>query len=464
MRFDEQFIRHAVSDVSIIGTLPIYPSFVVDSRNVQKDTIFVALPGNFHDGHMFVVDALHKGAIGALIAADKKDFCMHQINQLNVNRPIVLIVVSNPLHALTSMAIAWRNQFTYPVIGVTGSVGKTSAKETIAAVLKKANKSCIISQGNENTHIGIALNMLRMRPEHEVAVFEMGISRRGEMAILANMLRPTIGVITAIAHCHMEGLGSLQDIASEKRDIFKYFTEENIGIINGDQPLISQVSFIHPVIRFGTKTTNQIQARKIRIINGEMHCILKIYKKKYAVVLPKFHVSAITSALVAAAVGHVLTIDHAIIVEALQKLITITGRFEKRKLKKGKGVIINDCYNANPESMKAALVAFEHLPTGMPKVAIIGDMLELGINSPFWHRQIGRFLRKIPSIKKVLLVGTMVEWIEKSLPIHIQAARVADWQEAQDRWADFIGREEVCVLVKGSHGIGLMNLVDYVTK
>jgi UDP-N-acetylmuramoyl-tripeptide--D-alanyl-D-alanine ligase len=463
MRFDEHFIRHVIPDVSINGILPHHPSFAVDSRNVQKDDIFVALPGMFCDGHSFIGDALQRGAAGVLYATEKRDICMQQINQLKVKNKL-LIEVADPLQALIAMAIAWRKQFNYPVIGVTGSFGKTSAKETIAAVLKAANKTYIASQGNQNTHIGIAMNIFRMRSEHEVAVFEMGITRPGEMAHLARIVRPTIGVITGIGHCHMEGLGSLQDIAAEKRDIFKYFTEENIGIVHGDQPILSNISFIHPVIKFGAKTTNQIQVRKIRLIKDETHCILKIYKDKYSLVLPKSHVSVITSTLVAAAVGHILSIDHAIIVTAVQKPVVIAGRFEKRVLKQGKGIVINDCYNANPESMKAAFLAFEHFETKMPKMAVIGDMLELGINSPFWHRQIGRFLRKVPSLQKLLLVGTMVEWIEKSLPLHIQAVRVTNWQEARNMWTEFVGSQEVCVLMKASRGIGLLNLVDHVTK
>ncbi len=463
MRFDENFIRQAVSDVSFVGTLPQQPLFVVDSRSVQKDTIFVALQGEHCDGHSFIIDALHKGAAGALIAADKKKVWYEQIQKEGFAHKL-LIIVPDPLHALIAMATAWRKQFHCPVIGITGSMGKTSTKEAIAALLKGAGKSFIASIGNQNTQIGAAINVLRMRSNHEVAVFEMGVNRRGEMAAIAQIVRPTIGIITSVGHAHMEGLGSLNDIAVEKRDIFKYFTEENIGIINGDQLLISQVSFAHPVIKFGCKTTNQVQARKIRMINGETHCLLKIYKNKYHIALPKTHAGAITSALIAATVGHILAIEHATIIKAIQEPIIIAGRFEKRKLKNGKGIIINDCYNANPESMKAALAAFQSLDTTLPKVAVLGDMLELGVNSPFWHRQIGRFLRKVPSLKKVLLVGNLVEWTEKMLPIGVQALRVANWQEARDRLPEFIGNQEVMVLVKASRGIGLSNLVDHFTK
>ncbi len=162
--------------------------------------------------------------------------------------------------------------------------------------------------------------------------------------------------------------------------------------------------------------------------------------------------------------GHILNIDHALIIKAIQEPIVISGRFEKRKLKNGKGIIINDCYNANPESMKAALAAFQSLDTALPKIAVLGDMLELGVNSPFWHRQIGRFLRKVPSLKKVLLVGNLVEWTEKVAPIGVQMMRVANWQQACDQLPEFIGDQEVIMLVKASRGVGLSHLVDQFTK
>ena len=463
MRFDEQFIRQVVSDVSIYGTIPENPSFIIDSRIAKSNDIFVALLGNHDDGHDFVLDALKNGAAGALISHDKKEECLQHISD-DVARSKVFIVVPDPLKALIALAMHWREKFSYPVIGLTGSVGKTSTKETIATMFTCAKKSYVASHGNQNTKIGLALNILRMRDCHEVAVFELGVNRRGEMATKARMLKPTIGVITSIGHCHMEGLGSLQDIAFEKRDIFKYFSEHNIGIIDGDQPLLSNISYHHPVIKCGYKTTNQIQARKVRFVDVDTQCTLKIYQNKYDVVLPNPHIGTISRSLIAAAVGHVLDIPYKNIIEAIQKPITVVGRFEKRNLSAGKGIVINDCYNANPESMKAALLAFHQIQTGACKIAVLGDMLELGVNSAFWHRQVGRFLRKVTSLKKVILVGNMVKWIEKTLPIGIEITTVLTWQEALKKLPAVIDNNEVMILVKGSQGIGLSNFVNQCTK
>ncbi len=463
MRFDEQFIRQIISDVSIYGAIPINPTFSVDSRTVLSHDIFVALAGEHHDGHSFVVDALKKGASGALIASDKKKGCQEALKNVQLEHK-ALIVVPDPKKALITLAMAWREQFDCPIIGITGSVGKTSTKETIANLFETVGMRFIASRGNQNTHIGVALNILRLRSSHEVAVFEMGVNRRGEMELLAKIVKPTIGIITSIGHCHMEGLGSLHDIALEKRDIFKYFTEDYIGIVNGDQPLLASVSYPHPVIKFGSKTTNQIQARKVRVVDARTRCVLKVYKDKYEVVLSKPHAGAVTSALVTAALAHVLLIPHDKMREAIQKPVVVAGRFEQRALRIGKGTMISDCYNANPESMKASLIALQQIETSAIKIAVLGDMLELGVNSPFWHRQIGRFFRKVPSLKKVILVGNLVQWIEKTLPIGVEVERAETWQDATNVLSKMIQSQENIILVKGSNAVGLLNLVARCTK
>jgi UDP-N-acetylmuramoyl-tripeptide--D-alanyl-D-alanine ligase len=282
------------------------------------------------------------------------------------------------------------------------------------------------------------------------------------MAELAKILRPTTSLITVIGHCHMEGLGSLADIALEKRDVFKYFTEKSIGIINGDQPILAQVSYTHPVIKFGSKTTNQIQARKIRPSSTHVYFVMKIYRQKYQVALSKPHTGIVFNALACTAIAQLLGVPNDIIVKGIQVPLEISGRFETRQLKKFKGVMINDCYNANPESMKTALLAFQNIETSAQKIAVLGDMLELGVNSPFWHRQLGRFLRKVSSLKKVILVGDMVKWTKKTVPVGLTVEMVPDWATAVTALETKLDQESV-VLVKGSQGMGLRNLVDSFT-
>lgn len=367
------------------------------------------------------------------------------------------------LDALIALACTWRNQFTYPVVGITGSVGKTTTKEMLSNILTLAHMPHIKSAGNQNTRIGLALTMLKMRTQDKAGIFEIGISKRGEMAQLVHMLRPTIGIITLIGHSHMEGLGSLHDIALEKRSLFSSFTESNIGIINGDQPIIAHVGYAHPVIKFGSKTTNQIQARKINVGDASIAFSLKIYKEKFTVVLKNTHAGTVFNSLAATSAAYLLGIPTKTIVQGIQMPMAVPGRFERRLLKDNRGLLIHDCYNASPESMKAALLALQKIETQSQKVAVLGDMLELGANSPFWHRQLGRFLRKVPSLKHIILVGDMVKWTKKTVPVTVHVDVVPTWQDAIPKLVEKLSHESV-VLVKGSRGIQLNNLVDHFSR
>lgn len=458
----EEFIKTALPYASIThASFARELAFSFDTRTMQAGDIFIALEGKKVNGHDFIKDAIEKGAAGIIIAQNKKE-CLESIAKSKLKN-IAIIQVPNTYQALIDLARAWREQFTYPVIGVTGSVGKTFTKESIAAVLRGAGVSYLASYGNHNTVYGLALSIFQMRAHHQVAVFELGISRRGEMALLASIAKPTLAVITNVGHCHMEGLGSLVDIANEKREIFKFFKEDNIGIINGDQPLLASVAYTHPVIKFGLKTTNQIQARKVRMTDAGVSCTLKWYGKKYQMTIRKNHSGAVFNALATIAVAHLLQIDPEIVLATIQEPPVIKGRFNELLLKNGSGTLIDDCYNANPESMKAALLAFQKVETSATKIAVLGDMLELGGNSPFWHRQIGRFLRKVPTLKKLILVGSSVKWIEKTVPPTIEVTLVPSWKEALEAVKSTMTKKSL-ILVKGSLGMQLQNVVHALTE
>src|SRR5439155_24810468 len=164
------------------------------------------------------------------------------------------------------------------------------------------------------------------------------------------------------------------------------------------------------------------------------------------------------------AAAHLLEVPATTIVSVIQDLVPVAGRFEQCALYKGKGgIVINDCYNANPESMKAALLALQQIETNAQKIAVLGDMLELGVNSPFWHRQLGRFLRKIPSLKHVILVGSLVHWTKRTAPVGLKIDLVATWQDAVSKLEEKLNQESV-VLVKGSRAMGLRNLVNLFTQ
>jgi UDP-N-acetylmuramoyl-tripeptide--D-alanyl-D-alanine ligase len=455
MNLNQEFIASVMKDTSFIGVpLTHVASWSVDSRTIEPGSLFVALAGSKVDGHAWVKQALEAGAVGALISAAAQESLAPVIEQFRATK--TFIITASPQEALCALAAAWRKQFSYPVVGITGSVGKTTTKEILGNMLRAQGMNCLVSQGNQNTMIGMSLNILKMRAEHNAAIFEMGISKRGEMAKLVQLALPTMAVITAIGHSHMEGLGSIIDIAAEKRDIFKYLKEDGIGIIDGDQPLLSLVSYRHPIIKFGRKMVNQVQARKIQQNAAGVEFQLKLYNERYPVALETENTARIYNVLAAASAAHALGVQSAAILRGIQEPVAVTGRFKKHEISGTKSVIIDDSYNANPESMKAALQAFEHMD-GQHKIAILGDMLELGVNAPFWHRQLGRFLRKVPSVQQVIFVGEQVKWAEKMVPYGLSVARVASWQDAVSLVKPQL--QNSLVLVKASHGVGLKNLV-----
>lgn len=462
MRFDHQFFRAVIPDVQFLGCImPDISGFNVDSRTIQKGEVFVAIKGNNFDGHDYINQAIARGASGIMLDKSRQSLVQHLDAKIIENLWIVL--VNGVAESLIKLATVWRSQFNYPIIGITGSIGKTSTKEIISNILKVNGNNFIASRGNQNTALGISLNILRMRENHTMAIFEMGISKRGEMSRMAEIVRPTIAIITTIGHSHMEGLGSLQDIATEKRDIFKFFKEDNIGIVNGDLAMLTGISYKHPIVKFGSKTINHVQARKIQTDTSKSQFILKLYKERYPISLSTNHSGRIYNVLAAAAAAYLLGVPHAMIVQGIQQPIEIAGRFQETRIASNKGTLINDCYNASPESMKAALLAFEKVASKGKKIAVLGDMLELGVNSPFWHRQLGRILRKVPSLNHVILVGDLVKWTKVTMPVTLSYEHVPTWQAAVSCLENKLDSEAV-LLVKGSLGVGLTNLVTAFTE
>lgn len=470
MILDKIFFQTTVKNVAWLGASnPYFQHCILDSRSVgvqekNQQSCFFALQGSRVDGHDFIKNVYDAGVRTFVVAREKESKICAMLGDSIAHCSIAL--VDNVGNALVDVAAAWRSQFTIPVIGITGSVGKTSTKEMLVSLLRLSGKKCLATEGNSNTLVSVACTLLTLRSEHEYAVIEMGVNKRGEMAVLANLVRPTMALITCIAHSHTEGLGSLNDIALEKRAIFKYFSEGNIGIINGDQPLLASISYPHPVVKFGFKTTNQVQARKVQVHGHMTSCTLKLYGTSFPLTLQTIHVGRVLNALACSAAAYLLNIPYETIVKGIVQAEIVPGRFELKSLPSHKGVVINDCYNANPESMKAALLAFERMETRGKKIAILGDMLELGVNTPFWHRQLSRTLRKLPSITRVIFVGKHVKAAEKTMPHTIPFTSVENWQEALNEFNACIQRDyqhdEIAVLVKASNGMGLKNLVEHI--
>ncbi len=457
MQLEKEFVQNALSNAQMMsGEFAPNSSFSVDTRTLQPGDVFVALPGKNCDGHDFIGQALAKKASGLLVAQNKQA----EIEKLYgpALQTVKVVYAQDTLAALVNLAKEWRSKFTYPVVGITGSVGKTSTKEMVANILRASGEPFYVSYGNQNTIIGVAINILKMRAGAKAAVFEVGISDRGVMAKIADMLRPTYALITGIGHAHMQGLGSLHDVAAEKRAIFSCFSDVNIGIVNGDQDVLSSISYAYPVLKFGLKTSNQVQARKISIKNNVITFVAKVYKAKYPIMLQGSHEGAVMNALAALAIAHMIEIPTEVAIAGVQKPLAVQGRFEFCQTAEH-GLFINDSYNANPESVKAGLLAFDAYESDLSRIVVLGDMLELGADGPFWHRQIGRFLRKISGIKHLVLVGSMVQWTKKTAPLGLSIESYENWQQALPAIKN-LTNEKTITFVKASRGVGLQNIID----
>jgi len=433
----------------------------IDSRTVTSQDIFLAMTGPNFDGHNFLINALEKGILGLIIEKNKK----HLLQNIPANLldQKLIIIVDDTYKTLIEMAKYWRNRFDIPVVGVTGSIGKTTTKEMLASILNAAQIPHLVSYKNQNNQIGLPLNILRLKKEDKIAVFELGINDTGEMDFLVDIVQPTIAVITTVGHVHIEGLGSLEGVSLEKRRIFKNFLSKNVGIIFGDNPLLGDVLYSHPIVKFGFKKDNNVIGHDIKILHHEdnsfVEFILKIYGQSQKVKLYIDNEILVHNALAAVSVAHVLGIDLNYIVKGLENFRPISGRFEKKPLNNNKGFLINDCYNAGPESMKASILAFDKMVGKGIKIAVLGDMLELGEMEAFWHKHIGEVLNSTSDIKELILVGERSKLILETLSRNIKVNWVENWQQALELLQQTLVDNSL-ILLKASHGMGFSNLVD----
>jgi UDP-N-acetylmuramoyl-tripeptide--D-alanyl-D-alanine ligase len=441
----------------------------LDSRALEAGEFFIALKGARADGHVFLEDVLLQGACGALIAADRIDLLLHLDKNLVAGK--LFVVVQDTREAFIALAKTRRAEITCPVVGITGSVGKTTTKEMLRTILEVAGIPAFVSFKNYNTDLGICYNLLRVPSGVQAVVLEMGINGQGEMAVLADIARPSLAVITLLGHAHVGHLGgTIAGVAHEKRQIFSCFGANGVGIINGDQPLLANTHYPHPVARFGFKTKNHVQARKVQVLAGDKEhtfttqFTLKWYDQKATVNLVGNHGGSLNNALAAATAAYFLQVPFAAVVEGLEKYESFENRFELKKLKQDRGMLLSDCYNANPENMKAALAAFSQLKTAGQKVVVLGEMFELGDRQDYWHRQVSRALAKITDLHMLIAVGKRAALYAKMLPHAVRVHVVDDWQEASSIFKDQYDAKQLLVLVKGGRSLRLENMVEQLTE
>lgn len=364
----------------------VFFNIFIDSRAVEKDRLFVAIKGEVHDGHGFIRDVVKKGVSGVVA---EKTVAKNLVKQAWWPADAALIAVDDTTLALGRLAAFNRRRAGIKVVGITGSNGKTTTRKLTAGVCATAFNT-LSTSGNLNNHIGLPLTLFRLEPAHELAVLEMGMNHPGEIRHLAGIAGPDIGVITNVGPAHLEGLGSIEAIAAAKAELLEQVHPEGTAVINADDPMVLAMadSLDLNVVYYGTGKTADIRACFIEETRKGVGFNLCFPGGDVDVMLNVPGRFMVMNALAAAAAGTILGIDPEKIKKGLESFSPVDGRMNFIQTQKGIH-IVNDTYNANPQSMMAAMDSVVKIKGSDRLVLVLGDMLELGPGSESFHRMIG---------------------------------------------------------------------------
>jgi UDP-N-acetylmuramoyl-tripeptide--D-alanyl-D-alanine ligase len=448
-----------------MGRATAVTDVVTDSRDAQLGSLFVALPGEKADGHSFVADAFERGAVAALVERPVDDYTAIDLRQgsevlENIEGSLpVCLVVADALTALQAAAKAWREQFNIHIIGITGSVGKTSTKELTYSVLSQRYRT-LKSPGNKNSIIGLPPVLLALRPEHERAVLEMSMYVPGEIARLCELAPPAVGVITIIGPVHLERAGSMEAIVAAKRELVEALPANGVAVLNKDDKRVMDMA-AHTSARiftYGLDSSADLWADNIHSMGlGGMRFTLHYGSEALHVQVPLIGRHSVHTALRAAAVGLVEGLAWEEIIAGLQAKTAAQLRLVAAPGPNG-SIIIDDTYNASPDSTMAALNLLADL--NGRHVAVLGDMLELGSMEEEGHRIVGR--RAADVVQLLVAVGPRAYWIgEEALAVGMnpqQVFMVESTEEAIPLLEALIEANDF-VLVKGSLGMRMDRIV-----
>lgn len=413
-----------------------------DSRKVEKGCLFVPIVGARVDGHSFIEQVIDKGALASLSERDLGD----------VGFPY--IQVSSSLQAVKDLAAYYLDQLAIPVVGITGSVGKTSTKEMIASVLSE-NYRVLKTQGNFNNELGLPLTVFRLREGDEIAILEMGISDFGEMHRLATVARPNTMVITNIGTCHLENLQDRDGVLRAKTEVLEHLKANATVILNGDDDKLITVKSVQgkEPIFFGMHDKFMLYADQVENqgLRG-IFCCIHTPEGSFSVTIPIPGMHMVYNALAGTAVGLSYGMHLDEIQRGIEKLQPVSGRFHI--IETEKYTIVDDCYNANPMSMKASLQIMKDA-LGR-KVAILGDMGELGADERALHAEVGTFAGDC-GIDVLICVGVLCEEMAKAASIRsrqaangLQIIHLRTLEELLEHLDEFVWKKDT-ILVKASH-------------
>src|ERR1700674_2059058 len=423
--------------------------YSIDSRTIQPGELFFAVKGERMDGHDFVSQALEKGATAAVIRKDQ--FARYTVK-------IRLITVDDTLAALQTLASAVRRLWGKPLIGVTGSTGKTTTKEAIAHVLSTRFR-VLKSEGNVNNHFGLPLMLLKIERAHDAAVIAMGMSHAGEIAALAKIAQPEIGVVTNVAPVHLEFFESVAGIARAKYELVEALPAGGTAVLNADDEYVSQFGrdFRGKVVLYGLRASADVRAENIHPMGSEgsaFEVVVGSCREKAVLHLVGSH--NIYNALAAVAVGLERGLSPSEAVAALASLVPADKRGQVVKL--GNITIINDCYNCNPKALEAMVDALAAMPAKR-RIVVAGAMLELGPAGDGLHREAAEYIAKKKIDVRLGVRGRAQLMVEAASQAGMRAEFVATPEEAGE-WLARETRDGDVVLLKASRGVKLERALE----
>jgi UDP-N-acetylmuramoyl-tripeptide--D-alanyl-D-alanine ligase len=429
-----------------------------DSRTVRAGELFVALSGERFDGHEFVGRALSQGAAGVIVSLDRLAATAARHTEVPV------VGVPDTLRALGDLAGYWRRQHVIPLVAITGSNGKTTTKEMVAVILSRRLR-VLKNQGNLNNLVGLPLTLLELTGNHQIAVVEMGMNRLGEIARLTEIACPDLGLITNIQPAHLEGLGSLAGIQTAKGELFAGMSADATIVVNRDDQRVQALaaSFAGRQVGFSTTRTDAdvVLHRLIAMDAGGSRFLVKLADQFQEVRLAIVGRHHLANAMAAVAVAWTLEIPAQDIAKALAAFRPFDKRMEVLTLS-GDIHLINDSYNANPASVKAALQTLMAVKGEGRAVAVLGDMLEMGRESAELHREVGRFAAG-EGVDYLLVLGTQTpQLLAGAAEVGMSGGRLTraeNHRELADRLRSLLAAGD-WVLVKGSRGMRMEKVVE----
>jgi len=366
-----------------------------DSRNIHEGGLFVPLEGEHFDGHSFINNALESGAAGCLTARDRETYLPGKF----------YIKVRSPRRALRDLAKYYKSKFDIPFIAITGSVGKTTTKDMVAAALGEKFR-VLKTDGNFNNDIGLPLTILRLNSEHQICVLEMGMNHPGEIEYLSSIVEPDVAIITNIGDSHIEHLGSRENIFKAKCEVFEHLKPDGFAVLNGDDPFLRPLKETLP---FKTITCGMGEGLDYTAYQAEsdgesrMICGVRTPNSQFAMTIPALGAHMVYPALIATAVSEKFGLTAEEIRRGVQRFLPTKMRMNIIR-RGGDITVLNDAYNANPQSMRAAAAVLGSLPKERRKVAVLGDMLELGVNSGAFHHAVGEYFAET-GVDCVIAIG-----------------------------------------------------------